>query len=444
MEFRPLAANSPHLQGHANPDIMAIGDSIFNGVRSLTISEDLAAASPPAFVARGLGLQMVQPDYRRPLLFDLEQELRDGIDLGRLYRSIVDNAERWLEERGEWSNHRFFDNISVAGFAYRDMHVATAGFARAHIRTLVDRLKMRGGLDFNIITELYMALNIAFVLNPTSEPELDDLTQLEQVASRRPKRLLINIGNNEGLFGIGISASFSRTSLQQLRMIPELAKQLAEVLKTHCAGVGKFYFNTLLRPRVLANLAPRSDHEMFNPPPRGGYFKRYVARLGSMNGMSADQMKDFDNEIAKVNRATETAMKAVFGRQQDKLVFVDLYKMVDGFDAKHFGAGRRLKVEVGGRTLHMSNYPFSANAFGFRQGGIFSLDNMHPTNVGYALLANTMGKAIAAAEPGLKYRNMDFDDAAAGDTLIMDPPRNIDRIGALLGLLGLIGGAVLG
>ena len=137
-------------------------------------------------------------------------------------------------------------------------------------------------------------------------------------------------------------------------------------------------------------------------------------------------------------------MKAVFGRQQDKLVFVDLYKMVDGFDAKHFGPGRRLKVEVGGRTLHMSNYPFSANAFGFRQGGLFGLDNMHPSNVGYALLANTIGKAVAAAEPGLKYRNADFDDAAAGDTLIMDPPRNIDRIGALLGLLGLIGGAVLG
>ncbi len=444
MEFRPLAANSSVLRGHAKPEIMAVGDSIFNGVRSLTISEPLANASPPAFVARGLGLEMVQPDYRRPLLFDLEQELRDGVDPGRLYRNIVDNADRWLEERGEWSNHRFFDNISVAGFAYGDMHEATSGAARAKIRTLVERLKMRGSLDFGIIIDLYMALNTAFVLNPTGEPELDDLTQLEQVASRQPKRLLINIGNNEGLFGIGLSASFSRRNLQQLRTIPALAKELAGVLKTHCADVGKFYFNTLLRPRALANLAPRTDQEMFNPPPRGGYFKRYVARLGSMNGMSGDQMKEFDNEVAKINRATEAAMKGVFGPQQDKLVFVDLYKMVDGFDAKHFGTNRNIPVQVGGRTLPIMNYPFSANVGGFRHGGFFGLDNMHPTTVGYALLANTMGKAIAAAEPGLKYRNADFDAVAGDDTLITDPPRNVDRVGLLLGLLGLIGGAALG
>ena len=97
MDFGPLAGSSPLLHGYAEPELMSIGDSIFNGVRSLTISEDLANASPPAFVARGLGLPMVQPDYRRPILFDAEQELREGIDFSRIYKHIVDNAERWLE-----------------------------------------------------------------------------------------------------------------------------------------------------------------------------------------------------------------------------------------------------------------------------------------------------------------------------------------------------------
>ncbi len=434
MQFQPLASRHPLLKEYKNPELMSIGDSIFNGVRSLSIDDGLANTSPPAFLSRGLGLPMTQPDYPQPVLFDLEQEVRDGIDLSRIRSRIIANGDRWLSTTGAWSEDRFFDNIAVAGYDYGDLHTATAGAARSRIDVLLEKVKQAPGLDFASIGNLYMAINTAFVLNPTGHPDLDDLTPLEQVASRQPKRLLINIGNNEGLFMIGVTANYSRRYIDQLRTIPDQATKLAKVLKDHCPDVGRFYFNLLIRPRIVANLAPRRDRDFLNRPGEG-YYPKYAARLGpARNNLSGENMRAFDAEIAKVNDATRKAIAKVFGSDKDRFVFVDLYNLINQFDAKHFGNSRKIKVALNDKPSRLSNYPFSALG-GFRQGGMFGLDNMHPSNVGYAILANFMGEAIAKAEPALKFAKIDLQDATDGDTLLQDPPGSWDALTALLSLV---------
>ena len=56
-----------------NPELMAIGDSVYNGVRSLTIDRVLASHSVPAQVAAAFGWDFVSPDYPRPVLANLEE-----------------------------------------------------------------------------------------------------------------------------------------------------------------------------------------------------------------------------------------------------------------------------------------------------------------------------------------------------------------------------------
>jgi len=429
-EFLPLAKNSPFLAGYERPEAMAIGDSIFNGVRSATINGGMARWSPPAQLARDRGWPMRLPDYRRPVLFDLEREVREGVDLKRLRDRILENADRWIEERGEWSAQTFFDNVSIAGAVYGDLHDATAGHARAQIPFLLERLRNSRDLDFAAAAQLWFFLNMAFLLNPSGHPELDDLTPLEQVASRKPKRLFINIGSNEGLFRIGITANYSRANREQIARIPDLAKTLAEALDAHCKDVERIYFNLLVRPRTLGNLAPREDADMYEYP-GAGYFDRYVGRLAMQNGMTGDQMKDFDKEIDKVNDATRKAMTAVLG---DRIRFVDTYKTSTAADGKHYGNARMVEVEAGASRYRLSNMPFAAGPFGFRQGGLFGLDNMHPTSVGYALLAEAMAKEVVAGEGGSKPA-ISPQSAFDADALLQDPPRSWDALNFLLGLI---------
>lgn len=56
--------------------MMVIGDSLFNGVRSLTINEQLAQWRTPVQVAKGLGIPFITPDYPRNVVTNFEQWLR--------------------------------------------------------------------------------------------------------------------------------------------------------------------------------------------------------------------------------------------------------------------------------------------------------------------------------------------------------------------------------
>lgn len=432
--FETLPEESPLLAGQMRPEAMAIGDSIFNGVRSATISEDLAQGSPPAQVGRAFGWGMAIPDYRRPVLFDLEAEVREGVDLARLRRHAIENADRWIEERGEWSGRNFFDNVAIAGATYRDLHERTAGAERRRIPGLLARLRASSDFNFDVTAQLWFSLNTAFVLSPSAEPEIDELTPLEQVASRKPRRLFVNIGPNEGLFRIGITGSFSRQRRAEIRRIPGLARTLAETLENECADVERIYFNLLIRPRTIANLAPRTDAEMFETP-GDGYFERYVGRLAALNGMSAAQMRQFDDDIARTNEETAAAMTEVLG---GRIAFVDTYAMSTELDGKHYGNARKLTVDRGGTPNRLSNQPLSANPYGFRQGGLFGLDNMHPTRVGYALIGQRMADLVAATE-GMAAPQLDLQAAFDGDTLLQDPPRSWDALNLLMSLIASLG-----
>jgi hypothetical protein len=58
-----LPPNHLALVGYMRPPVMAIGDSMSNGVRSLTICDELAALSPVQQFAEAVGLPITRPVY---------------------------------------------------------------------------------------------------------------------------------------------------------------------------------------------------------------------------------------------------------------------------------------------------------------------------------------------------------------------------------------------
>jgi hypothetical protein len=83
---------------------------------------------------------------------------------------------------------------------------------------------------------------------------------------------------------------------------------------------------------------------------------------------------------------------------------------------------------------------FKSGAQGRTQGGLFSLDGIHPTTIGYGLMAQELINIMRKA--GVKFHDsngsphsgaIDFNHLIQIDTLISTPPRNISSILNLVG-----------
>lgn len=419
-----MTFEDPLLEGFRRPEAMAIGDSIFNGVRSLTTDAGLAALSPPAQCARAFGLPFISPDYPRPVLFDVEQTFREGRGLLDLIGLAVANAGEWLAEPRRWSSTPFFDNISIAGATIGDLTAETFAAHDPNLSALLAAVTQANGIGAKIeaVAKLYYALNAAFLLNPTRDERLAQATPVDLVALRRPKRLFINIGSNEGLFGAGITAEWTDAVKDSIASIPGKLALLAEALQPAVAGVDHVYFNLLIRPRTLANLWTRGDDAGNIPPGCDAYFDHYAGRLAGISEMTGAEMKEFDDLVLGVNQQAQAVVGGLLGA--DKVRFVDLYALGSRHDGKHGCEEAELWLQLHRHSVRLTNKPLSTD-FGFKYGGIFGLDNMHPTTVGYALLAQEMAAAVTAAE-GLPVRQpISLQAALDADTLLQNLPRHL-------------------
>jgi hypothetical protein len=431
-----LSFDDPLLEGYRSPPVMAIGDSIFNGVRSLTISRTLARSSPPAQLAQQLGVPLRVPDYPDVVLFDFEALLRVPSKLldGQLLGMIRGNADAWVArlEAGV-GTVRFHDNIAVAQAKLDNLWIDQPDDLRMRATILKAQLATAAGLPLALIADLYYAINGSFVLDPTNLPELGNLSALDQVALRRPRRLLVNIGSNEGLFALGLTADLSAVTGDIVEISKRAIDALAPRLAAACTHVERVYYNLLIRPRALANLAPRRDVD-FTPPPGDAYFpKPYASRLiPTFAHLTPAAMKTFDEQVAAINAHARQTLGQVLG---DKIRFVDLYTFADRIDGKHHGDARKIAVDDDGTPIRLSNLPMTTTGFGFKHGGLFGLDNMHPTTVGYAALAQEMLRAVDAVEGGNHAGGIDFQSVYDRDTLLQSPPFSLENLQFLLSLL---------
>jgi lysophospholipase L1-like esterase len=418
------------------PDIMAIGDSLYQGIRSLSFLPAMTQHSAPAQVAAALGMEMVVPDLHVPLLFDLEAELRKGglISLVEHIRNVcVSNLTAW-DVNQPWSQHEAFDNVAIGGAGIASLTDDTYDVYFEQVVSLSAALRdpnLGLAATAKTIGSLWYALNTCYTLNPRHLPAQRNKSQLDQVKDRQPSILLINIGSNEGLFAAGFAGDVGPKARQHLADIPTLLVPIADRLKELPARVERIVFNNLIRPRFVPNLMPSPQHE--NDYPGDLYYQAYGPRIGSTDqDISGTDLESFDKLVADVNEQAKALLKGTLG---DKAVFADLYGGALHFDGKHY-LGRGLTIPGRGRTL--TNKPITPLPFTY-YGGFAGLDNMHPTVPGYAVIADLVLAALG--------RSLQTDKAAAyaADTLLGNPPGLAMLIPqmelSLLGLFGVFRGA---
>ena len=146
------------------PDIMAIGDSMYQGIHSMSMPPWMAAHSAPAQVARALGMKMVVPDLSHPLLWDIVAELRDGgiaTIATQLLNICKQNLQHWQPGQS-WSAHEAFDNVAIGGAEIEELWTVTydrkwQDFVRLSAAVRNDELSFPR--DVEKLIELWFALS---------------------------------------------------------------------------------------------------------------------------------------------------------------------------------------------------------------------------------------------------------------------------------------------
>ena len=405
-------------------EMMAIGDSLYNGVRSLTIDADLAAHSVPAQVAAAFRWDFVSPDYPRVMLADFEKEFSDTLSgTLNLVKNAAANAHAWLAD-SSWSQNALFHNLSIAQQVVNDL--STANYSDSLV--VAEQLSALGAtLPLEKLPSLYQALNTCFVLNPR-RVDGDSRTAIDILAAAKPRRLLINIGVNDGLWTLLLMGDASN---YPSRVDPTAAmRKLAAALQAKCPDIEHFYINLFPKPSAIANLMPRTDDET----PRNGYFQQYLGRLIQAGGIPGATMQAVDTWV---NTTLNPAIKAAFQALGAKAHFVDLYAMNAAYDRKNGIWTKSVNLHHGSTQIMLDNLPLEIlPLFGGRKdGGLFGLDNLHPTIVGYGLIAQAVCDTIAATE-GLAPPVINLQSCYEANSLLNSLPPRIALADFVLGLVG--------
>lgn len=421
-----------------NPELMVVGDSLAQGCRSLSVTADFCAQSWPARLAAVQGWEFVTPDFPRPILFDLDDDIRRQLDLAALLRHRVPGfVSRFRQNLADWVRNvpasRFdsFDNVAVAGARILDLYQQTPASAqraldaRTAARTLLEQLSDEG------LADIHNAINARFTLNPSQDAGSADVTQLEWVRARVPKRLIVQIGHNHGLYAIGSDATVARDGatggnggVGYFEQWTELARHLAELPPAVALIV------VCLLPKVgaVANLRPKGSERA------DGYAPAYEPVFSiSPNTLSGAELAAADKGVRAANTRIEEIVRSAAAARgnEGRLRFIDVYGLFEKFDFKNLGGdARRLSVPDRptldnlylDRTLVLRN---------IAAGGFQSADGMHASGVGYALLASEVMDALGMTHDRGALLRRAFDE----DLLLATKSPNLD---ALVGVLGSI------
>jgi hypothetical protein len=169
-------------------------------------------------------------------------------------------------------------------------------------------------------------------------------------------------------------------------------------------------------------------------PPGQKYYKQYQCTLFNSGNTTGANIEKFDKQIARINGQMQREVTKILATKHRKVSFADVYAMAAERDTKHNrDIGDLEYVESDGDRHHVGNYPFSLSS-GFRIG-LYGLDNMHPTDIGYALMANEIIKQLDTDPAKLVSK----ETIATIDSLLSDPPQIPIDMRLLLSFVGAFG-----
>lgn len=158
--------------------------------------------------------------------------------------------------------------------------------------------------------------------------------------------------------------------------------------------------------------------------------------------ITGEQAHAVDSAIDQYNETITSSVKAAREQGRNWLVF-DLRSLLDRLAQRRFLSDPMAQPDwfkpypLPSELLALEPVPdtrfFGADESGRTQGGLFSLDGIHPTTIGQGVIADAMLKMLIDRGLAQPPTHIDFAEVIGADTLISDPPEAFDAGMALFG-----------
>lgn len=462
--------------------LVAIGDSMAQGFKNGGIYRtDL---SFPAILSRSMGNGVVYeapsftaqagiPINMEVLIRGLEQELGSEITLwnsvhaGRYVYNTLKRIKNYWDGKKiklQVDQHNPYHNQAVWGFSVSDCWLINDDFCRDHITNNRARYSV-----FNVLPDNAMYTTARMVLNPSFGTRFQKNTMVDNVIELQEdggiENLIICIGHNNIVGSVtrlqivlseksDLNAPYPERTCTVFR--PEHFEQELRTLYHSVAGLNirNVFVPTL--PYVTIPPAIRGVN-LDGSIPESGYFDHYARfwiwdedfspekhpHLTREDAIYLDQIIDQYNHIIKA-LADEYGFVTVPVGHYVRAAARRRHRgdLSNPFPPEFITSLKKnpktsFLIDKNGHPRISTDYLKLDRETGkIDRGGIFSLDGLHPTTIGYGLIANIY--RMSMEKHGVKFEHpMDWDFVIENETLVTDPPLLMHDLRLLLRFLAL-------
>jgi len=467
---RPVAA-ALEAEAPIHP-LVTIGDSISHGFQSGAILN--TGISYPAIVARTLGLTPAQfryPRYETPegsfplniefLLRYLEKDYGPELNWFELpgaavkIRGSLERVEDYWE-RGDGASAPDLGgiphNLGVYGWGLRDALSRNAEFERGVIAADPPKDNFLPGL-----AEHANSLAALRVLTPAEKGAGKSVTPLEAAIALGEQggigTLVVELGANNALrVAVRLEVKWSGKGFDDPRKPEEFTvwrpSHFIQELNLVVEQVKKVRARTVIWctvPHITIVPLARGVKEKIRPESR--YFSHYTyvfIKDDQFNekvdpNFTADEARAVDSAIDQYNEAIVKAVDEGRAQGRDWRV-MDLAGVLDRLAHRRYHEMPEearppwfVPYPLPGALDQLTPKPntlfFRSGPNGRTHGGLFSLDGVHPTTIGYGIIAQEVLNVMFPENPP----NVDFARVVGEDSLIRNPPKSVQSNLELLG-----------
>jgi hypothetical protein len=484
----PRAAARP-----AKHRLVTIGDSLTHGFMSGAVYRtDL---SWPAIIAYELGLRDDEfrfPTYEWPngpggIPLDLERLARsfgarfgsrldwwEVVRAGLWARSYMDKIEDYWE-RGEGAKSpplgEPFHNMGVFGWDVLDVQVLTAKVVAAQIARPKDDLLAQVVEDNTDRAGLVVLQRARSGNRPRTV--LEAAAAMARAPGQGIETLVVMLGANNALGSVvHLSPSWTDDGYESRRPLDRFAAKRGfnvwrpkhfdadwQSLVERLRGIDAQHVIVATVPSVT--IAPIARGVAGKVRPGSRYFPYYTRPWIDDDdfdperdpNLTEDEARAIDSAIDEFNHTIIASVEAARRDGLDWYVF-ELGGLLDSLAVRRYIESPwarptwwepyRLPPQLEALDPVPSTRYFRSGPDGRTEGGFFSLDGVHPTTIGYGIVAQEVIRVMQTAGVQFTDRSgrprdgtvlVDFDRLVAADTLLTDPPAALTPTLALLGWL---------